>query len=172
MGKFITYAALLTMLSGCGVVQSLSKNCGGFFGPLCVMLLGETAKDVEDLEKRVDKLENGHAEAVSIVNSLDASVQDNELMINALQTQANSMQVQLAQIAGYESIAEIVDPCGDGPGYDEVLLKTSSGKYIAYFEGLGSDRFLSVLEQEVNYETTDAQECQFYISTDNEVVEL
>jgi hypothetical protein len=61
-----------------------------------------------------------------------------------------------------QSITASFDPCGDNPGqYDEVLLKTSGGTYIAYFEQ-GGNRFLSILGPG-SYRTTDTQQCYFSI---------
>ena len=96
--------------------------------------------------------------------SLD--VESNQTTINTLQTQANSMQVQITQLEMNENITDIVDPCGSHAGYDEVLLRTSSGKFIAYFQvgnGNNQKRFLSVLEENVLYQTTDVQACVFKI---------
>jgi len=79
--------------------------------------------------------------------------------INSLQTQINNLTVTVNQ-----SISSIVDPCGDGPGLDEILLKTKDGKYIAYFES-GSNRHLSVLQANTAYQTTDSQHCNFTIDS-------
>jgi len=62
---------------------------------------------------------------------------------------------------GQDSIVEIIDPCGDGTGFDEVLLVLSSGEILAYFEQ-GNNRFLSVIP-DGNYQTTDAQRCNFSV---------
>lgn len=95
------------------------------------------------------------------ITSLQAS-------IAALQASANAQQAQITTLLTNENVVEFIDPCGDGPGYDEVILKTSSGKYVAYFES-GSNRFLSVLSQG-SYQTTDAQACQFTIDATNQLV--
>lgn len=63
---------------------------------------------------------------------------------------------------GLDSIVQIIDPCGDASGHDEILLILSTGEVLAYFES-GSNRFLSVLENG-NYRTTDAQQCNFTVS--------
>lgn len=62
---------------------------------------------------------------------------------------------------GLDAVIEIVDPCGDGAGFDEILLVLSSGEIVAYFES-GGNRFLTVLVNG-NYRTTDAQACNFTI---------
>ncbi len=57
------------------------------------------------------------------------------------------------------TLLEIVDPCGDGPGHDEILIKLDDGSYLAWYVDLG----LTVLEEGVSYRTTDAQRCKFKI---------
>lgn len=141
---------------------------------------------IASLSSYVDQLVNlGVAESNFLRNeiaALQASVaaqsstntsQDGQLLslqttIAALQASANAQQAQITTLLTTENIVEFIDPCGDGPGYDEVILKTSSGKFVAYFES-GSNRFLSVLSPG-NYQTTDQQACQFSINGSNQLV--
>lgn len=62
------------------------------------------------------------------------------------------------------SIVDIVDPCGDGAGFDEVLLKLADGRYVASLSENknGKNTRLSVLT-EGSYETTDDTGCHFAI---------
>jgi hypothetical protein len=60
------------------------------------------------------------------------------------------------------TVVEFKDPCGNGVGYDEVLMKTQNGKFVAYFED-GGRRFLSVLENGT-YRTTDQSRCNFTVN--------
>lgn len=60
---------------------------------------------------------------------------------------------------GQDAVLEIIDPCGDGPGHDEVLLVMFDGSILAWYYDLG----LSLLEEGVTYQTTDAQRCRFQI---------
>lgn len=60
------------------------------------------------------------------------------------------------------AISEIIDPCGDGAGFDEVILKLVNGKFMAYFQQ-GRYRFLGLLT-DGTYRTTDAQRCVFTIA--------
>jgi hypothetical protein len=62
---------------------------------------------------------------------------------------------------------EIVDPCGDGPGHDEILIKLDDGSFLAWYVDLG----LSVLHEGTTYMTTDSQRCKFKI-LDGQVFEL
>lgn len=61
----------------------------------------------------------------------------------------------------------VVDPCGDGTGPDEVLLMMADGSVVAWYQGLG----MSILNENTNYTTTDAQQCRFKI-VNSELVEL
>jgi hypothetical protein len=65
------------------------------------------------------------------------------------------------------NIAEVYDPCGDGPGVDEVLLILGDGTILAWYLDLG----LAILEPG-NYITTDSQGCSFEVTESMEVVEL
>jgi hypothetical protein len=68
---------------------------------------------------------------------------------------------------GLNSIVELIDPCGNGAGYDEVLLRLSDGSLLCYFES-GTNRFLSVIG-EGYYRTTDVQQCYFHIDANNNI---
>lgn len=73
---------------------------------------------------------------------------------------------------GQDAIQEIIDPCGDNPGYyDEVLFRLNVGEdeecIAAYFRD-GSKEFLVCLPPG-NYVTTDRQACQFTVSEDMEL---
>ena len=57
------------------------------------------------------------------------------------------------------AISEVYDPCGDGPGPDEVVLIFATGEWIAWYQGLG----LSILTPGQTYVTTDQSSCQFTV---------
>lgn len=69
---------------------------------------------------------------------------------------------------GDYNIVGIVDLCGDGPGFDEVLLRLSNGMLLAHFSS-GSLQFLSSIGPG-SYVTTDGQACYFTVTSDLEVV--
>lgn len=71
-------------------------------------------------------------------------------------------------IDGKDAVAELIDPCGDGPGFDEVLLRLSTGELIAYFESGEGERHLSVIGPGA-YSTTDEQSCRFDVLSDGTV---
>lgn len=74
---------------------------------------------------------------------------------------------QDAAPSAYE-VTEIIDPCGDGPGFDEVLLKLANGKIMAHYAGGGNLQFLTILSPG-NYTTTDASACRFNVDNNNRV---
>lgn len=164
---------LTVILTGCGIGENLGRSCGGTFGDLCTIIFGQNSRDIdtnnysiEELKKRILALETEFELTVLNVENLYNDTNANQTDINILQAMAANLQVQLTQLQGYENIVDLVDPCGPHAGYDEVLLKTSSGKFIAYFE-VGGKRFLSVLLENVTYQTTDTQSCVFYIQNQN-----
>jgi hypothetical protein len=65
------------------------------------------------------------------------------------------------------TLISIVDPCGDGPSVDEVVLIFSDGTVLVWYQNIG----LSVLIENVHYVTTDQDACRFKI-VDGEVIEL
>lgn len=63
---------------------------------------------------------------------------------------------------GQDSILDLIDPCGDGPGPDEILIVLSDGNIIAWYKNLG----LTILQCDTVYVTTDKQKCKFKITED------
>lgn len=66
---------------------------------------------------------------------------------------------------GTDALVTIIDPCGDGPGADEVLLVYSGGRVVAWYLNVG----LVELTANVAYVTTDAQHCRFSVTELGEV---
>jgi len=68
---------------------------------------------------------------------------------------------------GSDGIVDIVDPCGDDPSeVDEVLIRTSTDKVVAWYLDLG----LAVLEPGT-YQTTDDQSCVFTVNSDKTITD-
>jgi len=115
----------------------------------------ELSQADEYLQEQIDALLSSVGELYSLVGSIEAD-QDTlsqDIALNVL---------KLAELESNDSIVEFVDPCGDNPNkFDEILMVTSTGKYVAYFES-GGERFLTVLPNG-SYRTTDAQKCNFSI---------
>jgi hypothetical protein len=68
---------------------------------------------------------------------------------------------------GQDTVMAVYDPCGDSPGFDEILLKLADGTVLAYFES-GSNRFLTVLRPGT-YRTTDGSNCTFTLLNDGTI---
>lgn len=86
--------------------------------------------------------------------------------IDYQQVIVNNMQIELSNLAiSGDPIVEYIYPCGKRNGYfDEILMKTKLGKYIAYMENVGaSKRFLTVLLENTTYILTDGSNCTFLL---------
>ncbi len=59
------------------------------------------------------------------------------------------------------SVVEMINPGGDGPGFDEVLLRLANGQIVAHFSS-GGLQFLTILSSG-NYVTTDAGAVHFIV---------
>lgn len=68
-------------------------------------------------------------------------------------------------IDGQDAILEVINPCGDGPGVDEVILRLVDGSLLAWYK----DKGLFVLSPG-NWITTDGQHCTFTVDVNNQVV--
>ena len=124
---------------------------------MSVLLLtgcGPFIKDIHNLQSSQEEQNLQIAASQTTLRQLAADVEK-------AQSQLQQALTQLAQLQLNVQVTAIVDPCGDGPGFDEVLLKTSAG-LIAYFE-TGGNRHLSILGNGT-YQTTDAQSCIFTVS--------
>lgn len=170
---------LILLNAGCGVGNMMSRECKGELEAVCVFLFGENEdQNNRNIENRVELIEGELEEmVVSFLNIHEelVSLQETSALtsseINNYQTVLNNLSLQIAEMYTDLRVSELVDPCGDHVNeYDEVLLKMSNGDYIAYFE-VGGKRFLTILEENVNYRTTDKQKCDFKI-VNGEVVEL
>lgn len=73
-------------------------------------------------------------------------------------------------------IVGVVDPCGNyiydnNPNHqysvDEVILFLNDGSYLAWYQNIG----FSVLQENIAYQTTDKQQCNFKI-VNGQVIEL
>lgn len=61
------------------------------------------------------------------------------------------------------SVLEVIDPCGDTPGFDEVLLRLANNTLLAHYSD-GQKQFL-VLIGPGSYVTTDGKNCHFTVDT-------
>jgi len=183
MVKQILFSTVLVLSVSCGKNEPLTQlgqgaeslaqgigNVGEDIGQIPRILghqfLGtniDHEKEHNKIDSRLTDLENRVNEIESNLESLYNSIDDLDVNQDTLSQSISLQQGQLTQLLAMENITDIIDPCGDFPNhFDEVILKTSSGKFMAYFEQSGK-RFLSELPNG-NYRTTDKQACNFTIS--------
>jgi hypothetical protein len=166
--NFKTIAIMFTLLTLVSCGKDLRRAIGADYNNK----IREIDNTIKDHEQRLKNLESVVSQGVSDMADIEAELANlaagqtalaTSLVSaqNTLQSQLNDAVSDIAVLKGYENIVEFYDPCGDGAGYDEIILKTSSGKLIAYFE-IGSKRFLTVLT-DGSYRTTDSQECVFTV---------
>jgi len=171
---------------GCGVAEHVNYHCDNSdLESLCTTVFGgldrEQTERIDGIDQRLAELELTVDDNISDINnltirlnSLQTDVEGNaseisamQDLINNLQTTTNLTQVQITQIQNSDTITEIIDVCGDGSGYDEVILRATNGKLMAYFES-GSKRFLSLLPVGT-YQTTDNTSCTFKVIANGDV---
>lgn len=65
------------------------------------------------------------------------------------------------------TVTELIDPCGDQSGFDEVLLRLANGALIAHYSS-GNREFLTVVGPGT-YSTTDGHSCIFTVHNNGSV---
>lgn len=100
----------------------------------------------------------------SQVNTLQGNINSLSSSYTTLNATVNTLNSQLAN-----AVTMIIDVCGDTPNqFDEVVLKTRNGDYLAYFEQ-GNKRFLAKLGAG-SYVSTDGTNCHFTITNSGNIV--
>lgn len=185
--KTLLLLSVALLASSCGVTEQLNKNCGSDIRMGCNFVFGmKDAEQDEQIAAAVSKnaeqdlaIQELHSRNNSLIGSIDAlssrieelgdtDINNKAYLINLISNleatvAANLITLQNLQTNVTGSVTKTIDVCGDYPGYfDEIILKTNTGKYIAYFED-GGRRFLSELPVGT-YETTDKQKCSFTVS--------
>lgn len=175
-----------------------TQTCDALFGVNQFDIDENQNKDIENLSKEITSIKtqlDANINAVLLMQSqyktsqtllsiLQLQLYDNSASIELLKEQLadlnssieyqnvviNDMQITLSNISSQDTIVQYIDPCGDKPGtFDEILMQTKSGNFIAYFES-GSKRYLTTLQKNVNYVTTDGSACHFTINSSGELV--
>lgn len=94
--------------------------------------------------------------------------------VTGLQAIVTQNTITILQLQSNHNVTKIVDPCGDTPGkYDEVFLKTSTGKLIASFSDTASGlntRFSELVPG--TFTTTDGTSCTFTVTNVNNVLTI
>lgn len=177
---------ILPFLAACSMTESINRNCGGDLRTACDAAFGTQDRDNLDKQADIDRDQNTALAAlraqinvldfqasnmqsqISLLTALESSNNvDLTVLINQAQASANNALVQLAALQSEQRIVAVLDPCGDGSGYDEILLRTSTNQLIAYFES-GSTRFLTIVSPG-SYQTTDSSSCPFTVNAQNQM---
>lgn len=191
-GISITLLVVVVILStGCGLQQQLDdlKRTSATQGQEIAVLQQQIAAlmasiannivSINNLGQQADQLGNQYQQLLASIDAGDqtAAVDAAQLsdQIEALTIQEATLQLTLqtqeatlAQLQMNQTISSFVDPCGPSGGYDEVLMRTSNGTLIAYFEDGSGNRHLSLLTPGT-YQTTDAQRCVFSVNSQGQV---
>lgn len=130
--------------------------------------INDINSDIANLQNTVTVNNNTVQSQLAVLNNSLNSLTTNQTLlqnqINSVQANVTTLMAQMVNLQQNQSVTSIVDPCGDGPGFDEVLLKMSNGKYVAYFQQ-GNNRMLTVLQNNTTYQTTDQQGCTFSLNS-------
>lgn len=186
--KMLLLIATVMVSSSCGITEGLNKNCGSSIDMGCNFIFGMKDEDQDkkiadntfkndEQDARISALEKQNEQLISSMESFSEQLvqlgeddQANKLYLEGLITSlTNTVSANLITLNNLSSnlngiVTKMIDVCGDDPGhYDEIVLKTNTGKYIAYFED-GGKRFLTEIPFG-NYSSTDRQVCSFTISS-------
>ena len=121
---------------------------------------------LESLEINIAELteteEQARFQLISQIDSLSARMRN-------VQTGMAAIQAALTVLEAEDSVVGYTVPCGINPSYyNEILMRTRSGKLYAYFES-GSSRFLTLLKPNSWYSTTDSKHCVFFVDANMKV---
>jgi hypothetical protein len=139
-------------------------------------LTSALAASVQSLEAALPLLAdlNQIAALQTQINTLNINIQNLETQIGTPVTGLQAVVTQntqvILQLQQNHNVTKIVDPCGNGPGYDEVFFRTSTGMLIASFSDNASGlntRFAELVPG--NYTTTDGTGCNFTVNVDKTV---
>jgi len=126
--------------------------------------------DVDAINGRIAAIQDQIEMNIAYMQILHEADQLSASQAQTLQATVNAQQATLLVLQGYENVKEYVDPCGNGPSFDEVLMRTSSGKLVAHFSS-GALEFFTLLTPG-SYVTTDSQACQFTVTNDGKVCDV
>jgi len=123
--------------------------------------LGEGLEDLEGDLETVEQFVKRNARKLKRINKRVKNLKKRDRKLLRRIQRAERAIRRVARIARANEVS-ILNPCGS-QGQDEVLIKVGS-EVFAYFES-GSRRFLSVLQPNRQYRTTDGFRCSFSITS-------
>lgn len=125
---------------------------------------GNTGAPGVDGEAGTDGADGSSCSATRVINGVEISCTDgtHAVVIDG----APGTDGEDAPPTAY-SVVEMLNPCGTQSQFDEILLKTASGKWIAHFSS-GGNQFLTVITPGT-YRTTDGTNCYFTLNNDGTI---
>jgi len=187
----LTSCGVAENLSQNCVGSDIEMGCNALFGSRD----NEQDETIVDLSKRIQDLESENSftkwsidllqDAVntlnltipSLANALDLIALENRIAVLegqigtpvvGLQSVVTNNTIQILQLQSNHNVTKLIDPCGNGAGYDEIFLRTSTGKIIASFSdsASGLNTRFSELIAGGPYATTDGTGCTFSVVAD------
>lgn len=140
---------------GCNRPQ-VPKNCSGTLKYDC------TAESEPDYGADIQRLQKEIKELYEYILVINEELDEGGATITEIQDFINQLLVRVVELESHLYIEQIIDPCGDGPGLDEIILEMSDGSLIVYFKESSSKEFLTKLTPGT-YTTTDNQQCTFEV---------
>lgn len=163
--KQLILSFFILTLSACGVIKEACHPTDLH----CEFLFGRHDARPQENADEILQLTNTINGLLGVISGLSAQAAANESQITALESMIYDVQADIAELEMHAYVTELIDPCGPSAGFDEVLIRLSSGELIAYFEN-GGKRFLTVLSPG-NYQTTDSQACVFTLDSSFNVID-
>lgn len=190
--SFILILILLFLTTvGCGVAEDLNQNCGGDLKELCHNVFGgrkdrQQDEQIGQIDRRIVDLEVELGSLEDRLQLLGSLIEQNELsleqinyivgsnatsfselhaVVEEMRAESNSLLLRIATLEGYTNIVEIHDLCGPkGSGVNEVLLKLSTGQYLASVSDHKNGKNTRLgLVKDGNWVTTDGTKCKFSV---------
>lgn len=165
--KHVLLVLLLVLNTACGAIEGLSEECGGEHEDFCQFILGgKQHEEQQESDSELKQLIQFLLQQNSAILQQIAVLELYGPQITALQTLVNQNNQSIIELQSNHNITAIVDPCGDGPGFDEVLFRTSTGLLIASFSqnSSGLNTRFAVIPAG-NYATTDGTGCVFSVTS-------
>lgn len=137
------------------------------------LLISESAdytKSLSSLTNLLLQLQNDSSASAIMLTDLRAEIQQVAENVDRQQAIINDMVGDITELQSQDTILEYILPCDERLGiYDEAIMRTKSGKLIAYFEN-GGDRFLTILTAGA-YRTSDTKpQCQFTVDANLHII--
>lgn len=154
--KKLILIPMITLIAGCQVYDKCNFEKG-------------YCKDFKEDSKQDASQNILIQELKDLITALRADLTQVSSNTSSLETDITNLTVRVTELESESEVIELIDPCGDKPGkFDEIIMRLSDDTLVAYFEETGRE-FLTILVPG-NYQTTDAQRCNFTVTNDLQVV--